>query len=89
MSFTDVIAQGCFTWNIPLPEGALEGREEYTRLLLEKNQVMKDVYKRQASSWGARCSAIGCAAAYGRPIAFRRASLPRAMISSSWPGPGA
>ncbi len=40
MSFTDVIAQGCFTWNIPLPEGALEGLEEYTRLLLEKNQVM-------------------------------------------------
>ena len=40
MSFTDVIAQGCFTWNIPLPEGALEGLEEYARLLLEKNQVM-------------------------------------------------
>ena len=40
MNFTDVIAQGCFTWNIPLPDGALEGLEEYTRLLLEKNQVM-------------------------------------------------
>ena len=40
MSFSQVIRQGCSTWNIPLPEEAVEQLEQYSQLLLEKNQVM-------------------------------------------------
>ena len=40
MSFAQVIRQGCSTWNIPLPEEAVEQLEQYSQLLLEKNQVM-------------------------------------------------
>ena len=38
MSFSQVIRQGCSTWNIPLPEEAVEQLEQYSQLLLEKNQ---------------------------------------------------
>lgn len=40
MEFQQIITQGCFTWNIQLPEQAPARLEEYSRLLLEKNQVM-------------------------------------------------
>ena len=40
MSFQEIIRQGCSTWNISLPEGALQGLEQYNQLLLEKNKVM-------------------------------------------------
>lgn len=40
MDFQQIIAQGCFTWNISLPEGAAQRLEQYSDLLLEKNKVM-------------------------------------------------
>lgn len=40
MEFQQIITQGCFTWNISLPEQAPEQLEQYSQLLLEKNKVM-------------------------------------------------
>lgn len=40
MEFQQIITQGCSTWNIPLPEQAPGQLEEFSRLLLERNQVM-------------------------------------------------
>lgn len=40
MSFTEVVKEGCFTWNIPLGPDTVDRLEEYSRLLLHKNEVM-------------------------------------------------
>lgn len=40
MSFAEVVKAGCFTWNIPLETETVERLEEYSRLLLKKNEVM-------------------------------------------------
>lgn len=40
MEFQQIITEGCFTWNIALPEEAPRRLEQYSRLLLEKNKVM-------------------------------------------------
>lgn len=40
MSFTDIVLQGCSTWNIEIDKEAAEKLEKYAELLVEKNKVM-------------------------------------------------
>lgn len=40
MSFTEVVTQGCSTWNIHIDQATAARLEEFSRLLLAKNQVM-------------------------------------------------